>query len=119
MCWPSIPLFVAVYIVVAVSVSVSFAVAVSVSAAACSKIQNQFIVVVLWSALLVVVVVVAVVNQVLDSIINISAGFCSLWPEMGVSGRRAGSPLNCSSIRKSLTFVWPECFVSGFTCKSL
>lgn len=52
----------------------------------------------------------AVVNQVLDSIINISVRCCSLWPEKGRVWRAAArqedrSPLNCSSIRKSSTFV--------------
>lgn len=62
-------------------VSVSVNVSVSPLCIRFSKIQNQFIVVGLRSALLllVVVIVVAVVNQVLDSIINISVRFCSLW----------------------------------------
>lgn len=73
-----------------VSVSVFVSVFVSPLCIRFSKIQNQFIVVGLRSALLLLVVVVAVVNQVLDSIINISVRFCSLWQLGAWHCRRQG-----------------------------
>lgn len=99
-----------------VSVSVFVSVSVSPLCIRFSKIQNQFIVVGLRSALLLLVVVVAVVNQVLDSIINISVRFCSLWQLGAWHCRRQG--LEGPALQSIELFKHPQ-KLSTFVCQNV